>query len=121
MLMNDFYTLSHIVQTENKWEGKIMFNAAHAIFKGHFPGQPVVPGVCMMQIVKEVLENAMNKKIRITQAAQVKFLQLITPDSSPVIHIEWKVAEDALLVNAQFKTEKDVFKMTATMNVSEKI
>lgn len=118
--MNDFYTLSDIVAGENKWEGKIAFNAAHAIFKGHFPGQPVVPGVCMMQIVKEVLEFAMNKKIQIQQAGQVKFLQLITPDITPVIHLEWTAAEDALSVNVTFKAERDLFKMNAKMTAPEK-
>jgi 3-hydroxymyristoyl/3-hydroxydecanoyl-(acyl carrier protein) dehydratase len=28
------------------------------IFKGHFPGQPIAPGACMLQIVKDILEKA---------------------------------------------------------------
>src|SRR5690606_4259392 len=120
-MMNDFYTLSHTVQGENKWEGKILFHADHAIFKGHFPGQPVVPGVCMMQIIKEVMESVTNKKWQIRQAAQVKFLQLITPDVSPMIHLEWADADGALSVNARFAGERDLFKMNAMLTAEEKI
>lgn len=121
MLMNDFYTLSDIAREGNKWNGRIRFNAAHAIFTGHFPGQPVVPGVCMMQIVKEVMELILNKKMQIQQAGQVKFLQLITPEITPFVHIEWETTEDDFVVSASFKAEKDLFKMNARMVAQKKI
>ena len=55
MLINDFYNCHDIEAHENEYGCRIVFNAAHDIFKGHFPGQPVVPGVCMMEMVKELL------------------------------------------------------------------
>ncbi|MEJ0079486.1 MAG: hypothetical protein WDM78_00620 [Puia sp.] len=37
--------------------------ADQAIFSGHFPGQPVLPGVCMMEMVAEVLGVYLKKLI----------------------------------------------------------
>ncbi|HEY5368621.1 MAG TPA: 3-hydroxyacyl-ACP dehydratase [Hanamia sp.] len=49
------------------------------IFIGHFPGHPVLPGVCMLQMVKEVLEKTITKPLMLTKADQIKFLRLIDP------------------------------------------
>ena len=51
MLMNDFYTISDLQTEEFSISCKATFNKDHDIFNGHFPGQPVVPGVCMMQMI----------------------------------------------------------------------
>lgn len=111
MLMNDFYSLREIQSTESDFTALISFNADHAIFKGHFPQQPIVPGVCMMQIVKEVLEQETGKKLILNNAPQVKFLQLITPEITPSIHLKWVLEEGFWNVQASLKTEKDLFKM----------
>lgn len=53
MLLQDFYTLEQLTETgANKHEATIDINPAHEVFKGHFPDNPVMPGVCMMQIIK---------------------------------------------------------------------
>jgi 3-hydroxyacyl-[acyl-carrier-protein] dehydratase len=113
MLLNDFYTIENENQDENAFSATIRFNASHAIFNGHFPGQPVVPGVCMIQIVKELLEECLERKILLTQAPQVKFLQLITPETTPVLLMSWTREENYIALTAGFKTEKDLFKMSA--------
>jgi 3-hydroxymyristoyl/3-hydroxydecanoyl-(acyl carrier protein) dehydratase len=56
MLLNSFYTLEAAPETTpTRVQATIRLNPDHAIFAGHFPGQPVVPGVCMLQIIKELL------------------------------------------------------------------
>ena len=57
MLQGNFFTINHIHQDENSVKASIELNPVHPIFEGHFPQTPVVPGVCMMQMVKEVLRN----------------------------------------------------------------
>ena len=87
---------------------------ANIVFKGHFPGQPVVPGVCMMYIVKDLLEQEFAAPILLQTASQVKFLQLITPETQPVmVNIHWMKEAGKIAVTANFKSEKDLFKMNA--------
>jgi 3-hydroxyacyl-[acyl-carrier-protein] dehydratase len=63
-------------------------NPAHRIFEGHFPGQPIVPGVCMMQMVKEVLETAIGKETRLVSAVSAKFLYMIDPRETSRVSME---------------------------------
>lgn len=113
MLMNDFYNIEYIQREPNSISCKVVFNTQHDIFKGHFPGQAVVPGVCMMEMVKELLEQAIDKALWLRNAGQVKFLQLITPDVQPLISVSWVEGTTGINVNASFKNNNsDLFKLT---------
>ena len=64
-LRNDFYTVKEKKQiSEKEISVVIELNQQHAIYSGHFPDQPIVPGVCQIQIVKELLEDLMGKKLK---------------------------------------------------------
>ncbi len=92
-------------QSDTGLSCRIVFDAAHDIFGGHFPGQPVVPGVCMMEIVKELMQQMLGSTLMMRAAGNVKFLGLITPDVQPVININWKQTDEGYKVNAAFKNE----------------
>lgn len=99
MLQNNFYYLSSFEPKELGINAVITFNPDHEIFEGHFPGKPVVPGVCMIQIVKELLQQATSKKLLFQKGHQIKFLQLLVPvqDEKVDVNINWKVIEDDVL------------------------
>jgi 3-hydroxyacyl-[acyl-carrier-protein] dehydratase len=69
----------------------VKVNAEHAIFKGHFPQQPIVPGVCMMQLIKEILENGTHETLMLTSADYLKFMTMWTPDQHPELNAEIKI------------------------------
>ena len=117
MLMNDFYTISDLQTEEFSISCKATFNKDHDIFNGHFPGQPVVPGVCMMQMIKELLEQQLGKKLILRTTGQIKFLRLITPDIAPLVNISWKESENGQVVTALLKDETDLFKLSGTYNI----
>ncbi|MFT3826144.1 MAG: 3-hydroxyacyl-ACP dehydratase [Chitinophagaceae bacterium] len=85
MLQGDFYTISSMTVEGNSLNAALAINAGHAIFEGHFPGQPVVPGVCMMQMVKELVESALATPTRLVKADHLKFLSVIDPRQHPAI------------------------------------
>jgi 3-hydroxyacyl-[acyl-carrier-protein] dehydratase len=60
----------------------LAINHESDIFKGHFPEQPVVPGACMLQTVKEILEDVLSAPVKLTKADNIKFLNITTPDVS---------------------------------------
>ena len=63
----------------------------HPIFLGHFPGNPVVPGVCQVQMVKELLEKGMNQPLKLTESDNIKFLSLINPNATPRLEFRMTV------------------------------
>jgi 3-hydroxymyristoyl/3-hydroxydecanoyl-(acyl carrier protein) dehydratase len=76
----------------------------------------------MMEIVKELLQNEVNKPLMLSHADNVKFLQLITPGVAPTIKITWKENETGYAVNAVFKTDAAFhFKLTGNYIIADSI
>ena len=79
MLKDDFYT---ITQTDIKYANYLFvltLNEKHPVYAGHFPGQPVVPGACMLKIVLELMETIFKQKITLVKAVDCKFLIPVDP------------------------------------------
>jgi 3-hydroxyacyl-[acyl-carrier-protein] dehydratase len=74
----------------------IDINSDSPILKGHFPGQPVVPGACMLQLVKDALEIALKSNVQLKQAAQLKFLRPVIPKNNLALqlNINYKLSEN---------------------------
>ncbi len=88
MLLQNFYTLDDLSLTdENLALAKISLNSKHEIFKGHFPGNPITPGVCMMQIIKEICSKIVDAPLQMTQSKNIKFLAIINPEVNPQLDI----------------------------------
>ena len=108
MLIDDFYSCRDAEAGDGEFSCRIVFNGDHDIFKGHFPGNPVVPGVCTMEIVKELLQQQVGKPLMLRSTGNVKFLQLVTPDVEPVMKISWKADEAGYVVKASLSKDAGV-------------
>lgn len=93
-ILTDFYTVQSIDRTESgNFTARIVLNKDHDIFKGHFPGNPVTPGVCMMQIVKELAEECTGTQLFLKSASNVKFMAIINPFETPELTLQLDVTE----------------------------
>lgn len=94
-ILTDFYTLTSYNKAEDgKFTAHIHLNKEHDIFKGHFPGNPVTPGVCMMQIIKELAEEFTGSKLFLKTASNVKFMAIINPFETPDLVLQLDINED---------------------------
>lgn len=102
MLKDHFYHIIHLNNAHNAITAGLQLNTAHPIFQGHFPGQPVVPGACMLQMVKEVLTEALPGGHQLKKAANLKFIAPVDPNMVDELELQltFKTTEDGLLVNA---------------------
>ena len=112
MLAGDFFFITTLQQESGKISAALEINADHKIFEGHFPGQPVVPGVCMMQMVKEILEAVLEQPLRLYTADNLKFLTVIDPVETNTIQAVLKyttAADESIQVAATFLNDAVVY------------
>lgn len=101
MLRNNLYTLQLM---ESATDGstirsEIKLNSRHPIFEGHFPGNPILPGVCTVQIIRELLELSIRKSLKMIRAGSIKYLGFVNPEIMPILEFRFqlKYAEDGTI------------------------
>lgn len=117
MLIEGLYTVQKIEQNGPELKAKVKLHAAHDVFKGHFPGNPIMPGVCMIQMIKELTEEAIGKELFLTVATNVKFMAKISPVENEVIDLVIHITEEENIVKVKNVTsyeETVALKLSAT-------
>lgn len=107
--------LFHIL-TEEKEGNHALFsiklNREHAIYSGHFPGNPITPGVCVVQIAIDLFSHLTQKESILISAKNIKFLNIIKPTEHETVFYDltWEAAEDGTYkLKVLVKTEEVVF------------
>ncbi|MFZ6009872.1 MAG: 3-hydroxyacyl-ACP dehydratase [Bacteroidota bacterium] len=93
MLRNNFFAIVGHEFAPGTVKATITLDKNHPIFKGHFPGQPIVPGVCMMQIVKEIMELQQARPLAIKGVDNMKFLSVVNPGVNSTLEIDIRFKE----------------------------
>ena len=78
---------------QKSYSYRLTLNENHEVFKGHFPEQPVLPGVCQILIVTELLEKELDLKLLLNKANNIKFLKMIDPKISNELIVKTKIIE----------------------------
>ena len=50
-----------------------------AVYAGHFPGYPITPGVCLVQIALELIGERAGGPVRLVAAKNIKFTSPVFP------------------------------------------
>src|SRR6478736_5820709 len=110
-LLNDFFFVQQQERSSDSVKAKIEINEHHKIFEGHFPGMPVVPGVCMVQIILEIMETVAGMPVHLTEASSIKFLTVMNPKENKEIDVSINYVEEPgrFLINASLFSDSVIF------------
>jgi 3-hydroxyacyl-[acyl-carrier-protein] dehydratase len=117
MLKDSLYQVISSEAEEGTVKTTISVSADHEVFKGHFPGRPILPGVCSLQIVKEILEENLGESLLLDNASNLKFLGIIDPNvnSELTVNITYKELDGLLSVKSTIvDEEKSYYKFQGT-------
>jgi 3-hydroxyacyl-[acyl-carrier-protein] dehydratase len=93
--LDSLYTIENTGR-DNNYEKiiiRIRINPLHEIFKGHFPGNPLLPGACTVQIIKELVEHVSEKDLMISDAGTIKYISFINPEEIWILDIDLQLKE----------------------------
>ena len=95
-LLNNFFFIEDVDENNGLPIFLIKLVPSHEIFKAHLPGNPIMPGVCQIQILSELIESYIGKKLFLSEIKNVKFLYVLTPKNSLHfnVHIQKLIIED---------------------------
>jgi len=114
MLLGNFFKIietDYSKDNSDEFNVSIELNEEHKIYKGHFPGNPIVPGVCIIQMIKEIMSELFNKKLFLNQGSNIKFISMIKPEINKMLNVNYKVKndDDAYQLNVVISFEEKIF------------
>jgi 3-hydroxyacyl-[acyl-carrier-protein] dehydratase len=122
MILKDFYKIqgrsgpetevNPAGMTIEKYRFSLELNPEHPVYEGHFPGNPVVPGVCQVQMICELLSMIKGYPVRLVHADTIKFMTLMVPGENRLIEAFLSLREsfaDDIPVNATLQNGSVVF------------
>lgn len=93
ILRNNLYNLLSASVEEKQC--RIALLPDSVIYRAHFPGQPITPGVCIIQMATELLEELLHTRLELSVVSNAKFLSVIQPEQTPeVVYRFQKMVED---------------------------
>lgn len=69
-------------------------DATHPIYQAHFPGNPITPGVCIIQMAGELIAERLGvAAVCLHKVVNLKFIAPISPIAEPVIEFTFSSIE----------------------------
>ena len=65
-------------ESEQHAQARFRFPATFAGFNGHFPGQPILPGICMIQAVLCLLKSWKMSPVYLQEIVLAKYYRAVT-------------------------------------------
>ncbi|MGN1211838.1 MAG: beta-hydroxyacyl-ACP dehydratase [Candidatus Cryptobacteroides sp.] len=92
-MVKDYYKVeSHQTREDGDWF-TVRLNPDCEVYEGHFPGNPVSPGVCSIQMLKECAEVLLGKRIFIAGMPACRFKVLLNPADYPTLTVHMVVGD----------------------------
>lgn len=122
-LQDNLYT----ILSQQKEDGYDVFHVRlhpeWPIYKAHFPGHPITPGVCIVQTVQELLQTLLHHELCLYKAKNIKYLSIISPEEVTELTVAFPKVEEqpdgSFKVQAQISSGETLFtKLSASFRVS---
>ena len=111
MLIPDYYTILNRRSEDDAEVFDIALRSDSKVYEGHFPGTPVSPGVCNIQLLKECAEAAVGRPLLLNYVRQCRLTTLVTPQQFPKVEarISTEPMEGGIKLHATLGQGSDIY------------
>lgn len=93
------------VINENEFPERVTYslslNQECPIYKAHFPNMPITPGVCIIQVVEELLEDHLKMNLQTAGVKNAKFLRVLKPTDEVICVNLVQIQKQKQIIKAQ--------------------
>lgn len=112
ILKDQLYTITGQHEEDEKTVVTVRLNPECFIYKAHFPGNPITPGVCIVQAASEVLGSVLGNNLEITEVKDAKFTNILSPvqnKEADFVFNSIEQSDDAIKAKVDVKAGDEVF------------
>lgn len=110
--MRDYFSIENetIDGLTGRWV--VRLNPDCRVYEGHFPGEPVSPGVCNIEMLLECAARVIGHPLRATKLNRCRLTTLITPIMHPELEVQVELKEKepgCWVLNAQIGKAEEAY------------
>lgn len=87
----------------------------HPVYKGHFPAQPVVPGVFTLALIRECASAVTGRDMEYADIKECKFISALLPAVGLKILFDFSLSPDGKLCGTVKRDDDIILKLKATL------
>ncbi len=119
VLQDNLFSIMSQAQEDGQPAFQVRIHKEWPIYKAHFPGHPITPGVCIVQMIQELLQVHLGREVSLRKAKTVKYTAIISPDEVSELSVSFPKIEQqedgSLKVQAQVAGGETIYtKLSAT-------
>ncbi len=93
MLLENYYIVKSCTTESDSAVFHVHLCPDCKVYEGHFPGEPVSPGVCNIQMMLECAAQVAGHRLRTTVIKRCRLTALITPLTHPELDVHIQLTE----------------------------
>ena len=93
VLINEYFKIDNCTNEGDEALFDVTLLPDYCAYQGHFPGNPVSPGVCNIQMIKECAEQLAGKRFFLGYISRCKLSAMITPQTTPQLCVRIQLSE----------------------------
>lgn len=111
LLENKYYNTENVETTASGAVFHIRLIRDCNVYDGHFPGNPVCPGACSIETVRECASHLAGADLRISEIRKCRLTAVATPDgcSEQDVVIDMLPSADGFVVTARMKDRERTY------------
>lgn len=114
-LVGNFCKIISIDKNNDGLKATIELLSDHPIYKGHFPAQPVVPGVYTLALIRECASIVIGREMEYADIKECKFITALLPFENLKITLDFSLVENAMLCGIVKRDNDTILKLKATL------
>lgn len=117
-LEGDFYTVTKREQAQaDTFVVEVVLHPEHPIYAGHFPERAVVPGVCMLTVIRECLAGLLGRPVAFAAIKECKYVSALLPEKDLKIRLSLSLLPDNQLKGSVIRCDngQTVIKLKADL------
>lgn len=114
-LAGDFCKIIFLDKSGDVFKAIIELQPNHPVYKGHFPAQPVVPGVCTLALIRKCASMVTGRNMEYEYIKECKFISAILPVEGLKVIFDFSLTEDGKLCGIVKRDNDIILKLKARL------
>ena len=116
--LDNLFIPQSMKDTADGFEAVVRCNPSHPVYQVHFPGNPITPGACLLQLAGDLMRQKTGRPLYLKSSKNIKFLSILTPEQGKEVRFVFShlvESETECRVQVVITDEQTVFsKMSLT-------